>query len=66
MVLDEIGADFSTSSKPVATSSEMQRKILIGEPQQLVRSSMKRIFDCICVLCSLPVALPILFATSIA
>jgi lipopolysaccharide/colanic/teichoic acid biosynthesis glycosyltransferase len=30
------------------------------------RSSLKRIFDCFCVLCSLPIALPILFATSIA
>jgi len=67
MVLDEIGADFSTSSKPVATSSEMQAEDPDRENlSNWSRSSMKRIFDCICVLCSLPVALPILFATSIA
>ena len=70
MVLDEIETDFFTVSYPVgfiATSSEK----LAEDPDRenlsnWSRSSLKRIFDCFCVLCSLPIALPILFAASIA
>src|SRR5258708_4647357 len=69
-VLDEIGADFFTASYPVrfiATGSAKPAEDLDQENlSRWSRSSMKRIFDCFCVLCSLPIALPILFATGIA
>ena len=70
MVLDEIETGFFTASYPVrfiATSSKKQTEDPDRENlSNWSRSSLKRIFDCFCILCSLPVALPILFATAIA
>ncbi|MGA2170874.1 MAG: sugar transferase [Terracidiphilus sp.] len=68
MVLDEIWADFFTypvsfnATNPEKQAEDPDRENL----SNWSRSSMKRIFDCFCVLCSLPIALPILFATGIA
>jgi len=70
MLMDAFEADIPVSSCAarftVAGSEEQAGGTDRGDISSWSRSPMKRVFDCFCVLCSLPVALPVLLVTAIA
>ncbi len=70
MALKQGNVDLSHTSHPTTLflirGAKPQADMHQEDLSRWSRSSFKRLFDCICILCSLPVTLPVLIATAIA